>query len=79
MPRNFSAFCDALLGDRDGLVLLVELEVEVGDEVLARLRVHALGRLARLHHLRELGELDVVLGGLLGRAGDDQRACAPRR
>ena len=33
---------DADLGDGDGLVLLVELEVEVGDELLARARVEAL-------------------------------------
>ena len=37
---------DALLGDRDGLVLLVELEVEVGDELLLRPRVHPLRPLA---------------------------------
>ena len=47
---------DALLGDRDGLVLLVELEVEVGDELLLGARVHALRALARLHRLRQLGE-----------------------
>ena len=64
---------DAELGDRDGLVLLVELEVEVGDELLLRARVHALGLLARHHDLRELGELHVEVGRLLGRAGDDQR------
>ena len=45
---------DALLGDRDVLVLLVELEVEVRDEVLLHPRVHALGLLAGLHGLREL-------------------------
>ena len=39
----------AALGDRDGLVLLVELVVEVGDEVLLGLRVQALGALAGLH------------------------------
>ena len=33
---------DAVLGDRDGLVLLVELVVEVGDELLLRPRVEAL-------------------------------------
>ena len=64
---------DARLGDGDGLVLLVELEVEVGDEVLLRPRVHALGRLARLHLLGEPRELQVEVGRLLGRAGDDQR------
>src|SRR5215207_6098577 len=64
---------DALLGDRDGLVLLVELEVEVRDELLLRARVHALGALARLHDPCELGEADVQLGCLLGGAGDDQR------
>src|SRR5215207_8246096 len=63
----------ALLGDRDRLVLLVELVVEVGDELLLRPRVHALRALARLHRLGELGEAHVELGGLLRRAGDDQR------
>ena len=48
---------DALLGDRDRLVLLVELVVEVGDELLLRPRVHPLGRLARLHLRRQPGEL----------------------
>ena len=47
---------DALLGDRDGLVLLLELEVEVGLEVLLHARVHALGLLAGDHPLGELGE-----------------------
>src|SRR3954447_17467200 len=60
----------AALGDRDGLVLLVELVVEVGDEVLLRARVEALRALAGLHVLRELGELDVELGRQLRRAGD---------
>jgi hypothetical protein len=55
----------AALGDRDGLVLLVELEVVVGDELLLRPRVHPLGLLARLHVRRELGELRVELAGLL--------------
>ena len=64
---------DAQLGHRDGLVLLLELEVEVGDEVLLQPRVHALGLLAGHHPLGELGELLVVVGGGLGLAGDDQR------
>ena len=64
---------DADLGDRDGLVLLVELVVELGDELLARARVEALGRLARHHRAREARELDVEVGRLLGRAADDQR------
>ena len=64
---------DAALGDRDVLVLLVELVVVVGHEVLLGLRVHAVGLLARLHQRRELGELLVEVGGLLGGAGDDQR------
>ena len=51
---------DAHLGHRDGLVLLLELEVEVGDEVLLQPRVHALGLLAGHHPLGELGELLVV-------------------
>ena len=54
-------------------MLLVELVVEVGDELLLRPRVHALGLLAGLHLRRELGELHVEVGRLLGRAGDDQR------
>ena len=73
MPRNFSALATPLLGDRDGLVLLVELVVVVGLELLLRARVHPLGLLARLHHRRELGEAVVEVGGLLGGAGDDQR------
>ena len=57
---------DALLGDGDGLVLLVELVVEVGDVVLLGARVHALGRLAGLQLRGEAGELRVEVGGLLG-------------
>ena len=64
---------DALLGDRDGLVLLLELEVEVGLVVLLHARVHALGLLAGDHALGELGELRVHVGRRLGLAGDDQR------
>ena len=64
---------DALLGDRHRLVLLVELEVVIGDELLLRPRIHPLGLLARLHQRRQLGEPLVELGRLLGRAGDDQR------
>ena len=44
---------DALLGDRDGLVLLVELVVEVRDEVLLGLRVQALRALAGDHLRRQ--------------------------
>ena len=64
---------DAALGDRHVLVLLVVLEVVVGDEVLLALRVHPVRLLARLHLRRELGEGLVQVGGLLGGAGDDQR------
>ena len=64
---------DAALGDRDGLVLLVELVVVVGDEALLGLRVHAVGLLARGQARGELGEAAVEVGGLLGGAGDDQR------
>ena len=64
---------DALLGDRHGLVLLVDLEVEVGHELLLAARVHAFGRLAGLHARRQARELDVQVGGLFGGAGDDQR------
>ena len=59
---------DALLGDRHGLVLLVELEVEVGDELLLGARVHPFGRLAGVHLRRQARELDVQVGGLFGRA-----------
>ena len=64
---------DAALGHRDRLVLLLELVVVLGDELLLRARIHALGLLARLHQRRQLGEAGVVVGGLLGGAGDDQR------
>ncbi len=63
---------DAPLGDRDGLVLLVGLVVEVR-LVCLRLGLEPLGLLARLEHRGELGELVVEVGGLLGGAGDDQR------
>ena len=72
MPRNFSAFSTPPLRDRHGLVLLVGLEVEVGHPLL-RLGLEAVGLLARLHDLGELGELVIDVRGLLGRAGDDQR------
>ena len=73
MPRKLLGLGDALLGHRDRLVLLVELEVVVGDELLLGLRVHALGLLAGDHLRGELGEAVVEVGRLLGRAGDDQR------
>ena len=63
---------DALLADRDRLVLLLGLEVVLGLPVL-RLGLEALGLLARLHDPRELRELVVEVGGLLGLARDDQR------
>ena len=63
---------DALLGHRHRLVLLVGLEVEVGLPLL-RLGLEPLGLLARLHDLRELRELVIEVGSLLGLAGDDQR------
>ena len=63
---------DALLGHGDGLVLLVGLEVEVGNPGLG-LGLDPLGLLARLHLRGQFGELVVEVGGLLGRAGDDQR------
>ena len=62
---------DALLGDRHSLVLLVGLEVEVGLPVL-RLGLEPLGLLARFHDLRELRELVIEVGRLLGLARDDQ-------
>ena len=72
-PEEALGLGDAALRDGDRLVLLLELVVEVGDELLLRLRVHALRALAGDHLLGELGEADVVVGGLLRRAGDDQR------
>ena len=63
----------AALGDRDGLVLLLELVVVLGDEALLHLRVHAVGLLAGRQLRGELGEAAVEVGRLLGGAGDDQR------
>ena len=65
---------DPELGHRHRLVLLVELVVELGDELLLHPRVHPLGRLPRPHLRGQAGELGVQIGGLLGRAGDDQRS-----
>ncbi len=56
-PEEPLGLGDALLGDRDRLVLLVELVVEVGDELLLGPRVHALGRLARPQLRRQPREL----------------------
>ncbi len=64
---------DALLGHGDRLVLLLELVVEVGHELLLHPRIHAVGRLAGLQLRSQLGELGIQVGGLLGRPGDDQR------
>ena len=72
-PQEPLGLGDALLGDRHGLVLLVELVVEVGDERLLLLGEQAVGHLARHHLRRQLGELAVPVGRLLGGAGDDQR------
>ena len=72
-PEEALGLGDAPLGHRDRLVLLVELVVEVGDELLLHPRVHAVRRLARLHLGREPRELGVQVGRLLGGAGDDQR------
>ncbi|CAB4344576.1 unannotated protein [freshwater metagenome] len=66
-------FADAPLGNRDGLVLLVELVVEVGDEILLRARIHPLRRLAGDHLRSQLRELPIRVGGGLGGAGDNQR------
>ncbi len=63
----------ALLADRHRLLLLVDLEVEVGHELLLGARVHAFRRFARHHPRRELGELHVQVGRLFRGAGDDQR------
>src|SRR5918992_5327801 len=66
---------DALLAHRDRLVLLLGLVVVIGLPVL-RLRLEPLRLLAGLHRARQLGELVVEVGGLLGLAGDDERgAC----
>ena len=73
MPRKRSALATPRSVIDDRLVLLVELVVEVGDELLLGPRVHALGRLAAAHLRRQPRELRVQVGGLLGRAGDDQR------
>src|SRR3954469_970615 len=62
----------ALLGDGDGLVLLVGLVVEVG-HVLLRLALLTLGLLAGDHARGQLGELVVEVGRLLRLPGDDQR------
>ena len=62
--EEFLGLGDALLGDRDGLVLLVDLVVEVRQELLLAARVHAFGRLAGDHARRESCELDVQVGGL---------------
>ncbi len=64
---------DALLGDRDRLVLLVVLVVVVRREFLLRARIHPVGLLARDQLRGELGEALVEVRGLLGGAGDDQR------
>ena len=73
MPQEALGLGHAQLGDRDRFVLLVDLEVEVGDERLLRARVHPFGGLARLHLRRQAGELHVQVGCLFGRARDDQR------
>ena len=72
-PEEALGLGDAPLGDGDGLVLLLELVVEVRDELPLHPRVHALGRLAGLHLRRQARELGVQVGRLLGGAGDDQR------
>ena len=65
---------DAALGDRDRLVLLVELVVVVGDERPSScFGSMPSGFLPGFSWRREPGELRVEVGGLLGRAGDDQR------
>ena len=71
-PEELLGLLHPALGDRDRLVLLVRLVVEVGD-VLLRLRLEALGLLARLEHRGQLRELVVEVGRLLGGARDDQR------
>ncbi len=72
-PEELLGLGDAALGDRHGLVLLVELEVEVRHELLLGALVHARRGLAGLHLRRQAGELGVEVGCLLRRAGDDQR------
>ena len=64
---------DAALGDRDRLVLLVELVVVLGDEALLHLRVHAVGLLAGREARARAWRSGRRVGGLLGGAGDDQR------
>ena len=65
-------FGHALLGDRGGLVLLVDLVVEVRRELLLGARVHAFGGLPEFHLRSQAGELDVQVSGLFGGPGDDQ-------
>ncbi len=57
--QEFLGLGDALLGDRDRFLLLVDLEVEVRDERLLRARVHPFGSLARRHLRRQARELHV--------------------
>uniref|UniRef100_A0A6J6A1E8 Unannotated protein n=1 Tax=freshwater metagenome TaxID=449393 RepID=A0A6J6A1E8_9ZZZZ len=59
---------DAALGDRNRLVLLVELVVEVGDKVLLGPGVHPLRSLAGNHLRSEARELAVGVTGGFGRA-----------
>ena len=63
----------AALGDGDRLMLLVELVVEVGDELLLHPRVHSVGRVAGLELRGEAGEFRIQVARLLRRARDDQR------
>ena len=71
-PEEALGLGDAKLGHRDRLVLLLDLVVEVGDELLAHPWVEPIGHLARRHLRRQARELHVHLGRALGRTGDDQ-------
>ena len=65
---------DALLGDRDRLVLLVELVVVVRRRTpSSRAGPCPRASCPAIELRRELGEAVVEVRGLLGRAGDDQR------
>src|ERR1700728_1063098 len=72
-PQETLGLGDTELRYRDCLVLLVDLEVEVGDELLARPRVETVGRLPENHLRRQACELDIELCSLLRGTGDDQR------
>ncbi len=73
-PEEALGLGDALLGHRHGLVLLVDLVVEVGDELLlAPAAASPSGVLPSIICGASLANVHVEVGRLLGRPGDDQR------